>query len=66
VRTHIDETGQRHLRACCALPVAAIPYDARVGPPMPPPIVQLVKRKPWLAVKLLARGIPESREPEAD
>jgi hypothetical protein len=46
--------------------VAAIPYDARVGPPMPPPIVQLVKRKPWLAVKLLARGIPESREPEAD
>jgi hypothetical protein len=33
---------------------------------MPPPIVQLVKPKPWLAVSLLARDIPESREPEAD
>jgi hypothetical protein len=35
------------------------PHDARADPPVPPPSVQLVKRKPWLAVKLLARDIPE-------
>jgi hypothetical protein len=46
-----------------ALPVAAIPHDARADPPVPPPIVQLVKRKPWLAVKLLARDIPEPANP---
>jgi hypothetical protein len=38
------------------------PHDARADPPVPPPIVQLVKRKPWLAVKLLARDIPEPRQ----
>jgi hypothetical protein len=48
-----------------ALPVAAIPHDVRADPPVPPPIVQLVKRKPWLAVKLLARDIPEPRQPGA-
>ncbi|HET7244997.1 MAG TPA: hypothetical protein VFJ07_09195 [Streptosporangiaceae bacterium] len=37
------------------------PRDARADPPVPPPIVQLVKRKPWLAVRLLARDIPEPR-----
>jgi hypothetical protein len=41
------------------------PHDARADPPVPPPIVQLVKRKPWLAVKLLARDIPEPRNPAA-
>jgi hypothetical protein len=41
------------------------PHDARADPPVPPPIVQLVKRKPWLAVKLLARDIPEPRQPGA-
>lgn len=39
------------------------PHDARADPPVPPPIVQLVKRKPWLVVKLLARDIPEPRQP---
>jgi hypothetical protein len=38
------------------------PRDARADPPTPPPIVQLIKRKPWLAVKLLARDIPEPRQ----
>jgi hypothetical protein len=38
------------------------PHDARADPPVPPPIVQLVKHKPWLAVKLLARDIPEPRQ----
>jgi hypothetical protein len=41
------------------------PRDARADPPVPPPIVQLVKRKPWLAVRLLARDIPEPRQPGA-
>jgi hypothetical protein len=41
------------------------PHDARADPPVPPPIVQLVKHKPWLAVKLLARDIPEPRNPTA-
>ena len=41
------------------------PHDARADPPVPPPIVALVKRKPWLAVKLLARDIPEPRQPGA-
>jgi hypothetical protein len=41
------------------------PRDARADPAVPPPIVQLVKRKPWLAVKLLARDIPEPRQPGA-
>ena len=44
----------------CRWPQA--PQDARADPPVPPPIVQLVKRKPWLAVKLLARDIPEPCE----
>jgi hypothetical protein len=51
--------------APAALRLAAIPHDARADPPVPPPIVQLVKRKPWLAVKLLARDIPEPRQPGA-
>ena len=41
------------------------PRDARADPPIPPPIVQLIKRKPWLAVKLLTRDIPEPRQPGA-
>jgi hypothetical protein len=41
------------------------PQEARADPPVPPPIVALVKRKPWLAVKLLARDIPEPRQPGA-
>ncbi len=41
------------------------PRDAHADPPVPPPIAQLVKRKPWLAVKLLARDIPEPRDPGA-
>ena len=41
------------------------PGDARADPPVPPPIVQLLRRKPWLAAKLLARDIPEPREPGA-
>lgn len=39
------------------------PRDARAEPPVPPPIVQLLRRKPWLLPKLLARDIPEPREP---
>ena len=39
------------------------PRDARADPPVPPPIVQLIKRKPWLAVRLLARDIPDPRQP---
>ena len=39
--------------------------DAHADPAVPPPIVQLVKRKPWLAVKLLARDIPEPHQPGA-
>jgi hypothetical protein len=41
------------------------PHDARADPPIPPPIVQLVKRKPWLMAKLLARDIPEPCQPGA-
>ena len=37
------------------------PHDTRADLPVPPPIVQLIKRKPWLAVKLLARDIPQPR-----
>jgi hypothetical protein len=39
------------------------PRDARADPPIPPPIVQLIKRKPWLAVKLLTRDIPNPVSP---
>jgi hypothetical protein len=42
--------------------VRSHPQEARAEPPIPPPIVQLVKRKPWLAVRLLARDIPEPRD----
>jgi hypothetical protein len=35
------------------------PQEARAEPPVPPPIVQLLKRKPWLALRLLAHDIPE-------
>jgi D-proline reductase (dithiol) PrdB len=38
------------------------PQQARAEPPIPPPIVQLVKRKPWLALRLLAHDIPEPRQ----
>jgi hypothetical protein len=38
------------------------PHQARAEPPIPPPIVQLVKRKPWLALRLLAHDIPEPRQ----
>ena len=41
------------------------PRDARTDPPVPPPIVQLVKRKPWLAMRLLAHDIPQPRDPGA-
>jgi hypothetical protein len=37
------------------------PGEAGGEPPVPPPIVALVKRKPWLVVKLLSRDIPEPR-----
>jgi hypothetical protein len=37
------------------------PREAGGEPPVPPPIVQLLKRRPWLAVKLLTRDIPEPR-----
>jgi hypothetical protein len=37
------------------------PHEARAEPPTPPPIVQLVKRKPWLALRLMAHDIPEPR-----
>lgn len=39
------------------------PREAGGDPPVPPPIVQLLKKKPWLAMRLLARDIPEPREP---
>lgn len=39
------------------------PRDARADPPIPPPIVQLIKHKPWLAIRLLARDIPEPAGP---
>lgn len=39
------------------------PQEARAEPPVPPPIVQLIKRKPWLALKLLTHDIPEPRQP---
>lgn len=35
------------------------PREAGGDPPVPPPIVQLLKRKPWLALRLLAHDIPE-------
>jgi hypothetical protein len=38
------------------------PQEARAEPPVPPPIVQLFKREPWLALKLLAHDIPEPRQ----
>jgi hypothetical protein len=37
------------------------PRDAGGELPAPPPIVELLKRKPWLVVKLLTRDIPEPR-----
>ena len=76
-----DQAGQRAVlhatlevvsHACAPGTVIQLPFhwlqsprDARADPPIPPPIVQLVKHKPWLAVKLLARDIPELREPGA-
>ena len=39
------------------------PREAGGEPPVPPPIVQLLKRKPWLALRLLAHDIPEPRQP---
>ena len=39
------------------------PREAGSDPPVPPPIVQLLKRKPWLALRLLAHNIPEPRRP---
>src|SRR5689334_17710244 len=41
------------------------PHEARAEPPTPPPIVQLIKHKPWLALRLLARDIPEPCQPQA-
>ncbi len=32
---------------------------ARSHPPQPPPIAKLLRRRPWLLPKLLARDIPE-------
>jgi hypothetical protein len=37
------------------------PAEARAEPPTLPPIVQLIKHKPWLALRLLARDIPAPR-----
>jgi hypothetical protein len=39
------------------------PREAGGGPPVPPPIVQLLKRKPWLALRLLAHDIPAPQRP---
>jgi hypothetical protein len=39
------------------------PREAGGEPPVPPPIVQLLKRKPWLALRLLAHDIPEPQQP---
>jgi D-proline reductase (dithiol) PrdB len=39
------------------------PREAGGDPPVPPPIVQLLRRKPWLALRLLAHDIPEPRRP---
>jgi hypothetical protein len=38
------------------------PREAGGDPPVPPPIVQLLKRKPWLALRLLAHDIPEPQQ----
>ena len=39
------------------------PREAGGEPPVPPPIVQLLRRKPWLALRLLAHDIPAPRPP---
>jgi hypothetical protein len=39
------------------------PREAGGDPPVPPPIVQLLKRKPWLALRLLAHDIPAPQQP---
>jgi hypothetical protein len=39
------------------------PREAGGEPPVPPPIVQLLRRKPWLVLRLLAHDIPEPRQP---
>ena len=39
------------------------PREAGGDQPVPPPIVQLLKRKPWLALRLLAHDIPEPQQP---
>jgi D-proline reductase (dithiol) PrdB len=39
------------------------PRDARADPPVPPPIVQLLKHKPWLLPRFLRHDIPEPQEP---
>lgn len=46
-------------------PPHEIPWVPLAKPPVAPPIVQLLKRKPWLAVKLLARDIPEPVNPRS-
>ncbi len=57
----------------CARTVIQLPFAWPQSPPRRPrrpagpatAIVQLVKRKPWLAVRLLGRDIPEPRDPRA-
>jgi D-proline reductase (dithiol) PrdB len=39
------------------------PRQAGGDSPVPPPIVQLLKRKPWLALRLLAHDIPAPQQP---
>jgi hypothetical protein len=39
------------------------PARARSHPATPPPIVELLKRKPWLALRLLAGDIPPRTTP---
>jgi hypothetical protein len=34
------------------------PRRARYHPPRPPPIVKLLRRKPWLLLRLLSRSFP--------
>jgi hypothetical protein len=34
------------------------PSKVRFDPPEPPPIIQLIRRRPWLFVKLVRRKIP--------
>jgi len=53
----IDEPGGR-----LDLDAQGPPRSQRYHPEEPVPIVQLIKRKPWLAARLMSGDIPESEE----